>query len=532
MIDQRTEEEIRTNALRLGAEKLAEGCNGFAEQHFALARRHGATEEEIATAHANAEQLSLNRRDLLRLAAASAAGLASTSISSPLITLYAPSVVSAQSSAGAQVAWIRAVRSPNPSAGQPTVRLVGISPSGSIAAQIDPAPGAILRVPDGTQIVEVTTRLGSTTATSVVDLFDAATGHMIREITGGSLALHGSKDQNFDGPALAVSPDGRLLAVLHQLHGIQPGTEQQVTKAGPSANTSISLTTGHQLVAYSVELYDLQAGQLLSSYDLGAAANNNLIGYLVFAPSGSALHVFTTQDLGPQQRRNLTITTLSVASGQLQPEKQASNGASGQTLPAEEVAGPPTLRFLSDGTTLVRFDVPNHVRFFGAAVPALIADLDVGTDPPKRNAWPLGIFTPKGATLYVVNSRTGTIRVVDLASRALTRTTTVPLGGLTQTPQGRPALNDAVAVSPEGARMYLIDGRAGTGLTVLHLPDLQLEATWQADKAVMGVWLAPDGQTVFARTLNQVYTLNQGGTLIAVAPVGSDIFGFLAGREA
>lgn len=43
----RSFEDIRDDALQVGARKLREGCDGCAEGYFALARRHGASDEDI-----------------------------------------------------------------------------------------------------------------------------------------------------------------------------------------------------------------------------------------------------------------------------------------------------------------------------------------------------------------------------------------------------------------------------------------------------------------------------------------------------
>lgn len=531
MVQAPPREETRRDALQLGAAKLAENCAACAERQFALARQHGAGEDEIAAARASGEQRALNRRDLLKLAAAGAAGLTAAPILSPLITLFAPSPTLAQTVDAANVAWVVALRSPTPPPGQPTVRLIGISPNGSIAGQVDPAPGSILRTARETELIEATSEATATTAAAVIDVFDAATGRTIGEITGRALPLHGPQPQSFDALVPTLSPDGRLLAVLHQTRGIQPGTEQQAIKPAASGTTNVTFTTGQMVVANSVELFDLQAGQAVAFQDLGASPTNNLGGYPVFAPDDQLLYVFTTQDVPPNQQANPTIRTLTIANGQLQPGRLTTNGVAGQTLPAPAIGGAPSLRFLPDGVTLVRFEVPNHVRFLDTATLTITTDLDIGTDPlVDKAAVPIGLFTPDGSTLYVVNLATGTVRTVDLSQRALVRTVALPLAGSAQTSGGRSGSVDAAALAPDASRLYLVDGRAATGLTVVHLPDLQVEATWLPDQQVSGVWPAPNGQTVFVRADSQVYSLQSDGTVAAVAPIGSPVLYFISGQ--
>ncbi len=43
----READKIRESSLAVGSKKLAEGCDGCADGYFELARRHGATEEDI-----------------------------------------------------------------------------------------------------------------------------------------------------------------------------------------------------------------------------------------------------------------------------------------------------------------------------------------------------------------------------------------------------------------------------------------------------------------------------------------------------
>lgn len=524
----RQSEEIRANALPMGARMSTEGGAG-AKQDFAWVQQDGPAEEgtqsaAAATANSESEHASLNRRDLLKLAAAGAAGLATSSVSGAVTTRYGTAPGVAQSAAGAQVAWVAADRSPTPPAGQPTGRLVGINEGGNIVGQIDPFPGAVVRTPDATAIVEVTPRLDATTVTAVIDVFDAASGQLLREFAGQAVALHGPQALNFDGTTPELSPDGHLLAVLHQVQGIQSGTEQQFPKVGPGGNTTTMVTTGQHVVAFAVELFDLQAGRRLDAHDLGAAPSNNLDGYSLFSPNDQSLYVFTTQNTGPQPLGNLTVTTLATAGGQLQLQTSVTNGSGGRTLPAGSVGMRPAHRFLDDGVTLVHYDAPDHVRFFDMATLTLIGDLNVGKDPPTKYAIPVGLFSSDGSTLYVVNPDLGTIRVVELSSRSVVRTATVPAPSGAVAGHKRPG---AAALSPDGSRLYIVDGRSATGLTVVHLPDLQVESTWLADQNVIDVWPSPDGRTVFTLGTDRVYVSNHDGTLVASTVVGSRVLYFI-----
>ena len=87
-LKQRTPEEIRLDAMKMGIKKAKNGCAECAEKYFELAQQHGATEQEIQ--HALEQALGvgkpgLNRRTLIKYAVAGAGGLAVASTA--LVTL-------------------------------------------------------------------------------------------------------------------------------------------------------------------------------------------------------------------------------------------------------------------------------------------------------------------------------------------------------------------------------------------------------------------------------------------------------------
>lgn len=81
MLRQRTSEQIRTDAIRMGVKKARDGCISCMQGYFALARQHGATQEEIQGALEKLEDKGVIRRDILKMItlgglAAAAGGLA------------------------------------------------------------------------------------------------------------------------------------------------------------------------------------------------------------------------------------------------------------------------------------------------------------------------------------------------------------------------------------------------------------------------------------------------------------------------
>ena len=78
MLQQRTPEKICRDAIQMGIKKAQSNCQECAESYFELARKHGATDEQIQQALENATQMKgqhLSRRDLIKVLAASTVAL-------------------------------------------------------------------------------------------------------------------------------------------------------------------------------------------------------------------------------------------------------------------------------------------------------------------------------------------------------------------------------------------------------------------------------------------------------------------------
>jgi DNA-binding beta-propeller fold protein YncE len=210
-------------------------------------------------------------------------------------------------------------------------------------------------------------------------------------------------------------------------------------------------------------------------------------------------------------------------------EQRATNGQSGHALPEAPLAGPRVARVLGGGATLARFDLPDRVRFFDLAALTLRADVDLGRDRAAKVAFPVALYTPDGATLYVANADAGTVRAVDLARGVLAGTVTVPAG--TRPPDARPrrgAGPGTAALAPDGTRLYLIDGQAGSGLAVVQLPGLQPAGRWLAERTVHAVWAAPDGRTIFTLGPDGTVSLLRGdGSVVGALPLDTALFEFV-----
>jgi hypothetical protein len=79
MIRQRNSAQIRQDAINMAIKKANQGCLGCAQNYFELARKHGATEEEIYQSIDNPSipitKVGISRRTLLKIAMGVAAGL-------------------------------------------------------------------------------------------------------------------------------------------------------------------------------------------------------------------------------------------------------------------------------------------------------------------------------------------------------------------------------------------------------------------------------------------------------------------------
>ncbi|MBA2393117.1 MAG: hypothetical protein H0V70_10275 [Ktedonobacteraceae bacterium] len=83
MIQPRNPEKIRVDAIQMGIKKAQGNCQQCAESYFELARKHGATEEQIQQALEDAAQMKgrhLNRRDLIKVLAASVVALGTAGV--------------------------------------------------------------------------------------------------------------------------------------------------------------------------------------------------------------------------------------------------------------------------------------------------------------------------------------------------------------------------------------------------------------------------------------------------------------------
>jgi TAT (twin-arginine translocation) pathway signal sequence len=78
MLRQRNSVQIRTDALKMALQKAKAGCHSCVQSYFELAKKHGATEDDISRAieiAVESGEKGISRRDLLKIAAAVVAGV-------------------------------------------------------------------------------------------------------------------------------------------------------------------------------------------------------------------------------------------------------------------------------------------------------------------------------------------------------------------------------------------------------------------------------------------------------------------------
>lgn len=535
---ERQSQDIRTDAIAMAIKKMGEGCEGCAYGYFNLARTHGATEEEIEraiTGMPNSSGNALSRADALKLAAIGAArigALAAASTAFPQLVTHT-AVARTGAASGAQVIWVIAQMS------QGTVRLIGIAADGGIVGQINPADTHVLRSLDGASLYVLSAPMGgmnvgssSTPMTSAthVDVYDAATGTVRTTIPGRTISL-GSGPNGFEALVPALSSDGRYLAVLRQVNFIVTANVGSVLKPFPDGTTR-TITIDQVAVINGLEVFDLVATRSVDYIQLDSSPSNGLGGRIMLGPDSRTIYVFTSDRAVTASAKAITFD-----GSALRVSAQAVDRLDGHAIPTIGPAIGSTQRILSDGRTLVRLG-PSTVQLFDLSNLTLTQHVDLPLLNQSAKAYPsIALFASDESIVYVVNVANATVQAVNVATRTLGARLTLPPE--TQNPAAPSTIRFAASLwgaslSADGNYLYLIDGRGGDGVWVLHLPDLQVVAHWLAGHYLRSVTSSVDRQTVFAVELDgsMVYALDTVGNVTSTTPTGANVYGVIGSDTA
>jgi WD40 repeat protein len=423
-------------------------------------------------------------------------------------------------------------------------RMVGIDQGGAVVGQIDNLRGFPLRSPDGQFLYLPWVESNDSSASATVEKYDAKTGAHLGTMRGRPLTIDGktvaSGRTDFDAIKTSVSPDGRYLAILHKTRRLVPGTIEKGVKYLPNLSrqpsdlhlaTTVELVVGKMTTRTSLELLDLSSGQVVDNQELYEEEGVRLGGELIFAPNGQ-IYEFTSD---AQFRTSVTIADSS--SGTLgTPSRQLDDG-SGSKVPVELQAFDGPYRFSAGGTNLVRFGPPEYVDTIDLQDLSLLDRLAIGFEKSAKPYRPVALFTPDGKILYVVHSASGTIRSIDLVNKKVKQPDTLP------TPSAASMVNQALPTGPraidrrgiaalasDAQVLFVVDGRLGSGVSVVQPSTMSLLARPIAEQAVRDLFPGPDGQSVFAMIQGNdglIVILHGAGEVAGAVRIGTPVVGMI-----
>lgn len=507
--------DIRLNAIEMAVKKLAEGCENCAQGYFDLARTYGASVEEIEHARSAVLTLtatSVSRRELLKRAAVATAGMTVLTTAGGFFPQF--SRLTAMAADGAQIAW---------SIGPTTANgrhLIGIDPTSHIVGQVDTTADNVLRSPDGAYLYAISARKSGISIMTVVDVFNTLTGTLQQTIRGQTLAL--GSDDGWDSLVPTMSADGRYLAVLHNTHYVIRPHAYSVFKRLPTGQT-VLVSIDDATIVTGVEIFDLSRAYSLDYLKLSASPANVVGGHVEFSTDNSHLYAFTAE-------RGLigTIVAVQFDGHRLNEIMSATDDQSGHRISAPVPFAPSMGRIQPDGRTSIRM-VDDTVEWIDLSSLTITRQLSVAPSLPMSKPFPpLPLFSPDGAELYIARPALGTIDAVDLVQGKQTGTLTLPQSGIGIAPVDMRAIASAI-VSPDGAYLYMTDGRGGDGIWVVHLPTLTVEQHWLMGQYIGAVWLSGDGQVLFGQDVSNglLYVVDGNGRNTGTLESGGILAGFV-----
>ncbi|HEV8697064.1 MAG TPA: hypothetical protein VGQ89_05165 [Candidatus Limnocylindrales bacterium] len=377
--------------------------------------------------------------------------------------------------------------------------LVGIDPSGTLAAQFDdtvlaPTIG-FWRSADGASLY-VATR-DRITAYSALDGKPQKT---YAKTSGGLVDA-------------AFSPDGHWLAM------ITPGPDPRLDL--------IDLRTG---AAQSTPLTHDPNAQLPG---MGGQIANVIWATLVFAPNDSAPgQLYVLMDWGGPVR----LTAFSLANDKLTQVGTAVDGQNGQRF-ATCSAPAAAARVVANGGFLAVFcHMDGAVSFFDLKT---LTSLGVVQSGQKNPFWLSPIFTPDGRLLYLHQPADfgDQMQVIDLAARKILGPVPTPtkLGDVGPFSWLMPiayagGVASTIPISPDGLKLYT---DTADGIVVLRVPELTPVAKLAPGVRINEIWISGDGRTVFASSGDRksLVGARDDGRGVKLVPLPGEVGGFIASEH-
>lgn len=154
----------------------------------------------------------------------------------------------------------------------------------------------------------------------------------------------------------------------------------------------------------------------------------------------------------------------------------------------------------------------NRVAFFGTCPPQRTATVTVGNTPVKAAP------TPDGTQVLVANAGDGTVSVLNIASKAVTKTITLTA------PDGSPVAPNNIAFLPDGSRAYVTDHACNSNpestMFIIDMASLTVSGTFPISCFPSGLAVSPDG--------TQVWVASRGDSRVDVYDTATNarVFGF------
>lgn len=485
--------EIRSDALRLASAKLAAGCEGCSESYLSLARRHGATEEEIANVRSakpeTSPRVTLSRRVFLQN---TAVAVSSAAVAGRLFTPWGATRASA-SADGSGVLWLVVAQ------GQ-VARAVGLDASASIVGTIDGLGSTPFRSHDGTLLYIVTNVPAGTTSTTRVDVYDAGSGGHSKSLDTNPVSIGPlARDRGFDTTITDLTPDGRFLVLLHQTRKVIVPDAVTYRKALPPIDTD---PTG------SIPPPTLMTERTRSETEIiNTLEVVDTVSYRVSDP----IQLSTPAETASRQ----SVYSVDLSGARPKVVDRATDGEGGRIIPPSGLPVQATGVITPDNTKYYRWSSYGTLQKLDLSRLTIVQEAQLPACDCSTGCSIVGLFARDGSAFYVAQTAVGVVTRINTADGTVGDTVTLP-----QSSRFVVAGAGAAALSNDESLLYLGDGQVDGGLYVVHTPDLRVLARYMPGTHLTDIWVSPGGRSVYALdTSNTVHILDAYGKPAAATTV-------------